>query len=126
MLNLGLSLSDTIFVDDSAIQMRSQPHNGILIHPFKGETSDSALGYLSTFLQSVVTLPDVRPVTEKLFEFYSQVENNLKRKKIVKSNRSSPKAKDVDLLPLICEETEEDDDDTVKNLKSLKKEILAR
>jgi len=109
LLNLGFSLANTIFVDDSAIQMRSQPLNSILIQSFKGEIGDSALIYLSPFLKHVSTLNDVRPVTEKLFDFYDQSSNNPKKKRSSKTKKSSPKSTNLNILPLISEEKEEDD-----------------
>lgn len=59
LLNLGFSLSNTIFVDDTAIQMRSQPLNGILIQSFKGQISDSALMYLGPFLKFAATVKTI-------------------------------------------------------------------
>eukprot|EP00331_Platyophrya_macrostoma_P025512 CAMPEP_0176434738 /NCGR_PEP_ID=MMETSP0127-20121128/16868_1 /TAXON_ID=938130 /ORGANISM="Platyophrya macrostoma, Strain WH" /LENGTH=315 /DNA_ID=CAMNT_0017817557 /DNA_START=45 /DNA_END=992 /DNA_ORIENTATION=- len=106
LLNLGFSLTNTIFVDDSEAQMRCQPLNGVLIQPYRGEIGDSALIYLIPFLRHISTLSDVRPVTQKLFTFYEQSSKSSKKKRSGSKKRVSPKSKATEALPLISEEVE--------------------
>ena len=106
LLNLGFDLSTTIFMDDAPHHMRSQPLNGILVHPFKGEKDDNCFGLLAPFLRYIMTLSDVRPVTEKLYAFFETEakaqEKTLKQKK----EKASPK----NTMPLIAEEQTEEDE----------------
>eukprot|EP00331_Platyophrya_macrostoma_P033846 CAMPEP_0176439356 /NCGR_PEP_ID=MMETSP0127-20121128/19892_1 /TAXON_ID=938130 /ORGANISM="Platyophrya macrostoma, Strain WH" /LENGTH=319 /DNA_ID=CAMNT_0017823605 /DNA_START=54 /DNA_END=1013 /DNA_ORIENTATION=- len=108
LMQLGFSLSNTVFVDDSASQMRSQPLNGILIQAFKGDPFDGALDYLSMFLQKLAMEVDVRPVTDKLFAFYESQKEPTERKLKTKKKKSNPKDSN-EALPLIVEAKEEDE-----------------
>jgi hypothetical protein len=51
IVKLGLPPSRTIFIDDSALQMKLQPSNGIIIKQFQGDVDDKALFTLIPFLR---------------------------------------------------------------------------
>lgn len=110
LLKLGFDLSSTIFMDDSPYQISSQPLNAILVQPFKGDRGDSCFALLAPFLRYIVTLSDVRSVTEKLYAYFErEIQKQDKQLELQKQKRSSKNA-----LPEIVEEVEEENTSVMK------------
>lgn len=66
---LNRNLSKVIIVDDQAYAFGFQFDNGVLILPYKGESSDTELLTLTEYLISLMRLDDFRPTNRKHFKY---------------------------------------------------------
>lgn len=80
-------LENTIIVDDHAYSFGFQVDNGVLILPFKGESTDTELLTLTEYILNLMRLPDFRPANRRHFK-YEAFEKELNidnlKKKILK------------------------------------------
>lgn len=66
---LNRNLSKVIIVDDQAYAFGFQIDNGVLILPYKGESSDTELLTLTEYLISLMRHDDFRATNRKHFKY---------------------------------------------------------
>ena len=61
------SLARTVLVDNNPMSFFPQPSNGVPVVSWYSNPEDTALEQVSTFLQNIETMPDVRPYLDSTF-----------------------------------------------------------
>ena len=60
-------LRNVVLIDNAAISFYFQIFNGIPIIPFYNNKKDTEMYELEKYLMSLLDVPDVRPINEKMF-----------------------------------------------------------